>query len=74
MILSEADTITVADLQLDNSTTQAVLGSLNLAAAEQRLVQAALTRHAGNISQAADALGITRSALYRRMSKFDLES
>ncbi|MCZ6617360.1 MAG: sigma-54 dependent transcriptional regulator [Gammaproteobacteria bacterium] len=77
VILSEAETITVADLQLDtarvNARVKRVDGNLNLADAERRLVGAALARHAGNISQAANALGITRAALYRRMAKLDLD-
>jgi transcriptional regulator of acetoin/glycerol metabolism len=35
-------------------------------------MQKALRRHEGNVSHAAEALGISRSAFYRRMQKFDL--
>jgi transcriptional regulator of acetoin/glycerol metabolism len=31
-----------------------------------------LMRHEGNISSAASALGLSRAALYRRMSKYGL--
>lgn len=47
-------------------------GDLNLARAERLLVETALKRARYNISQAADDLGITRAALYRRMDKHGL--
>ncbi len=36
------------------------------------LIKKALERHAGNVSQAAEALGLSRSALYRRVQRFGL--
>ena len=35
-------------------------------------IEKALARHDGNIAQAAAALGVSRPALYRRMSKYGL--
>ena len=46
--------------------------ALNLEANERRMVVLALEKANGNISHAAAALGITRSALYRRIEKFGL--
>src|SRR5690349_5507757 len=40
--------------------------------AEAHLVRRALERHGGNLQHAADALGITRQTLYRRMEKYGL--
>jgi transcriptional regulator with PAS, ATPase and Fis domain len=40
--------------------------------AEAHLVRRALERHDGNLQHAADALGITRQTLYRRMEKHGL--
>ena len=45
---------------------------LNLARSERAIVEAALKRHAHNVSQAARELGLTRAALYRRMVKHGL--
>jgi DNA-binding NtrC family response regulator len=45
---------------------------LNLEELERNAVTRALKQFSGNISQAAKALGITRTALYRRMEKYDL--
>jgi len=36
------------------------------------LIRKALARSGGNVSQAADALGLSRGALYRRMEKYGL--
>ena len=47
-------------------------GDLNLAKSERALVEAALTRHGFNVSLAARDLGLTRAALYRRMSRHKL--
>jgi len=36
------------------------------------LIKKALKKHRGNISLAAEDLGLSRAALYRRMEKFEL--
>ena len=40
----------------------------------RRAIEQALERHHGNISGAAQALGLSRPALYRRMSKHGLQT
>jgi DNA-binding NtrC family response regulator len=45
---------------------------LDLERLEKRAIERALARHGGNISQAAETLGVTRPALYRRMTKHRL--
>jgi transcriptional regulator of acetoin/glycerol metabolism len=39
---------------------------------ERVLIQKALARFSGNVSQAAAALGLSRSGLYRRLQKYGL--
>ena len=46
--------------------------SLTLDEAERLLIVKALDRHRGNVSRAADDLGLSRSALYRRLQRYDL--
>ncbi|HJW15075.1 MAG TPA: sigma-54 dependent transcriptional regulator [Thermoanaerobaculia bacterium] len=45
------------------------LEQMSLEDVEKVLVQKAMARYAGNVSQAARALGLSRSALYRRLEK-----
>jgi transcriptional regulator of acetoin/glycerol metabolism len=42
--------------------------------AERHIIRKALDRHGGNVSHAAEALGISRSALYRRLEKHGLDT
>jgi DNA-binding NtrC family response regulator len=46
--------------------------TLQLDALERNAIERALARHAGNISSAAAALGLSRAALYRRIAKHGL--
>ncbi len=48
------------------------VGSMTLEEMEVTMIKKALAFHKNNISKAARSLGITRSALYRRMEKFGL--
>jgi len=47
---------------------------MTLEQAERMLVQKALAQQGGDISKAAKALGLSRSALYRRLDKYGLEA
>jgi two-component system response regulator HydG len=71
LILCDGDELDVGDFRLVKSEAGATT-SLNLEENERRMVRQALEQAGGNISHAAAALGITRSALYRRIEKFDL--
>jgi two-component system, NtrC family, response regulator HydG len=44
----------------------------NLSAVEKNTILRVIEKHNGNISKAAKELGITRTALYRRLSKYDI--
>jgi len=48
------------------------LASFNLEDVERTVIRKALTLHDGNISQAANELGLSRAALYRRLEKYGL--
>ena len=47
---------------------------MSLEDVERLLIQKALTRAAGNVSDAAKALGLSRSALYRRLASLGIRS
>ncbi|MBS0419011.1 MAG: sigma-54-dependent Fis family transcriptional regulator [Proteobacteria bacterium] len=53
-------------------TTGPPAEDLDLERTEKRTIERALRLYDGNISQAANALGLTRPALYRRMTKHQL--
>ena len=60
-----------ADLSLSSQRPQTQnLEDLSLEAVEAVLVRKALQRFQGNVSQAAEALALSRGALYRRMEKY----
>ncbi|MEJ2185410.1 MAG: sigma-54 dependent transcriptional regulator [Gemmatimonadota bacterium] len=52
--------------------TDGRLDKMTLDDAERLLIKKALTRFDGNVSRAADALGLSRSALYRRLQRYGL--
>ena len=45
---------------------------LNLGFVEKNTILKVIEKHSGNISKAAKELGLTRTALYRRLSKYDI--
>jgi transcriptional regulator of acetoin/glycerol metabolism len=45
---------------------------LNLSSVEKNTILQVIEKHHGNISRAAKELGLTRTALYRRLSKYDI--
>lgn len=58
--------------QTPTGSAQQALDDLSLEAVEAVLVRKALSRSNGNVSHAAEALGLSRGALYRRMEKYNL--
>jgi len=48
------------------------LEDMTLEEVERALIEKALRRHGGNVSEAARALGLSRSALYRRIGQYGL--
>lgn len=71
VLMSRSQEIQPADLSLSSQRVQSQnLEDLSLEAVEAVLVRKALQRFQGNVSQAAEALGLSRGALYRRMEKY----
>lgn len=76
VLLSTSPTIRAVDLGLRPASSLGGalrLEEMSLEEVEKHLIQRMLARHGGNVSKAADALGLSRSALYRRLQKFGLE-
>jgi DNA-binding NtrC family response regulator len=72
VLLARGDRITAADLGLEGAPKSRGLEEMTLEEVEEHLIRKALDRYGGNVSQAADALGLSRSALYRRLEKHGL--
>jgi DNA-binding NtrC family response regulator len=73
VLMAGSDRVRSADLALQPAQSLAVhLDDLPLEEVERVLVQKALARYAGNVSHAAQALGLSRSAMYRRLEKYGL--
>src|SRR5271170_2582420 len=71
VLMCRCEQIQPADLGLQRPASQN-LEELSLEAVESILIRKALQRFQGNVSQAAEALGLSRGALYRRMEKYGL--
>lgn len=72
VLMSRSARITAADLNLQPSRAAAAIDDLSLEAVESILIRKALARYDRNVSQAAEALGLSRGALYRRMEKYGI--
>jgi DNA-binding NtrC family response regulator len=75
VLMAAGEEVHAADLGLQPAREPAAerrLEQMSLEEVERLLIQKALTRFGGNVSQAAEALGLSRSALYRRMQKYEL--
>lgn len=74
VLMCHGHEIQVGDLGLVSSRQQSSqnLEELSIEAVECILIRKALQRFHGNVSQAAEALGLSRGALYRRMEKYGL--
>jgi len=75
VLLSPGPSVRAADLGLRAQAAggPAKLEEMSLDEVERYLIQRTLSRHEGNVSQAAKALGLSRSAMYRRLQKHGLE-
>lgn len=72
-LMANGTEVTVEDLGLrERPDGTARLEQMKLEEAERYLIQKALGRADNNVSRAAAALGLSRSALYRRLQRFGL--
>ena len=73
VLMSEGAGVRARDFGLGTGADGAgALDQMSLEEVERVLIQKALTRAGGNVSQAAESLGLSRSALYRRLKRHGL--
>ncbi|MDW8239480.1 MAG: sigma-54 dependent transcriptional regulator [Acidobacteriota bacterium] len=73
VLMAEGEVLREFDLGLRSGRElRARLDDLSLEEVERLLIQKALARFGGNVSKAAELLGLSRSALYRRIQKHGL--
>ncbi|MGN6604086.1 MAG: sigma-54-dependent transcriptional regulator [Ginsengibacter sp.] len=76
VIMSEGESLSADDLIFSPIESvpekQEEPADLNLSAVEKNTILRVIEKHNGNISKAARELGLTRTALYRRLSKYDI--
>jgi DNA-binding NtrC family response regulator len=76
VIMSEGESLSAEDLIFSPIESvpekQEEPADLNLSAVEKNTILRVIEKHNGNISKAARELGLTRTALYRRLSKYDI--
>lgn len=76
IIMSEGDTVTARDLffsPIETSYSSAnEPDDMKLSTMEKNTILKVIEKHNGNITRAAKELGLTRTALYRRLSKYDI--
>jgi DNA-binding NtrC family response regulator len=74
VLMSRTGVITSVDLGLRAAApgSAADLSGMTMDDAEKYVIQQALARHGGNVVQAAESLGMSRSALYRRIQHYGL--
>ena len=73
VLLAEGPQVRAGDLGLRPAREAALrLDEMSIEDVERVLIQKALARFGGNVSYASKALGLSRSALYRRLQKYSL--
>jgi transcriptional regulator with PAS, ATPase and Fis domain len=75
IILSESDTLHADDFLFTPKVAENEVGDFddyNLDHIEKVFIRKTLKKHRGNVTKAANELGLSRAALYRRMEKHGL--
>ncbi len=76
VIMSDGDSLKPTDFFLSSASLRTgdgvMLEGLKLDEVEKTVIRKAIAKHDGNISKAAKELGLTRTALYRRLDKYGI--
>ena len=73
VLMSQENVVRLRDLALRSGREgPARLDDMSLEEVEETLIRKALAKYDGNVSHASNALGLSRSALYRRLQRYGL--
>src|SRR3954464_6698020 len=72
VLMSTGENIRPEDLSLQSRDGARPIEEMSLEEVESLLIRKALARHGGNVSHAAETLGLSRGSLYRRIEKYGL--
>jgi DNA-binding NtrC family response regulator len=72
VIMAANSQVQLADVLIERRAVAEQVPELNLEALEKTAIRQAITKHAGNLSKAAQELGLGRTTLYRKMAKHGL--
>jgi len=72
VILTEKDTIRITDLYLNSGKTITYQETPNLDEVEKQAIVAAIAQSQGNLTAAAEKLGVSRQTLYNKLKRFNL--
>ena len=72
VILTEKDVICVSDFYLSSAGIPVNTDSPKLDEVERQAIRAAINHTGGNLTAAAELLGVSRQTLYNKMKRFDL--
>jgi len=73
-VLTAADFRRTADMEPGDSGREALppVGSMTMDEIEKAMIVKSMKHHGGNVSKVAEALGLSRAALYRRFEKYEI--
>jgi DNA-binding NtrC family response regulator len=74
VLMAQQELVRPSDLaiRVPKETSQQEMDRMSIEEVEAFLIKKALSRFSGNVTQAAEALGLSRGALYRRLEKYGL--
>lgn len=72
VILSKKNTIRAIDLTIHAGKMAPVIKASNLDDVERQAIETAINQHNGNLTAAAEQLGVSRQTLYNKLKRFNL--
>lgn len=73
IIMSESDKLKKSDFLLSRRETKVKKEVMNLEEMEKRAIESTIMKHSGNLSKVAKELGLGRTTLYRKLTKYGLD-